>query len=319
MLRRCFIFGLAAGTLAAAIGIHATALADDLKTVRIGYQKAGVFPAVKQRGTVEAAFRPLGIDVKWVEFAFGPPLLEALNTDNVDYGFTGDLPPIYAQAASANLLYVAALPTSGLNEAIIVPPDSPIRALVDLRYRKIGFGKGSSAHNTTVAALEKAGIPYADITPVYLAPADAAAAFAQGSLDAWTIWDPYLALAERDRGARILAFAKDVHTTNSFVLANRGFTVRHPEVVEKLNQIFAQETEWANQHRAEVAQTLHEATGAELDAVRRTVDRTRFQVVPIGEEAIVNQQAIADRFYKLGLIPRPIAVRDIIWKWRPGS
>ena len=319
MLRRYFIVWSTAGALAAVIGHHATILADDLKQVRIGYQKAGVFPAVKQRGTVEAAFRSLGIAVKWVEFAYGPPLLEALNTGNVDYGFAGDLPPIYAQASSANLQYVAAVPTSGLNEAIIVPADSPIRALTDLRSRKIGFGKGSSAHNTTLAALEKAGIPYADITPVYLAPADAAAAFAQGSLDAWTIWDPYLALAERDRGARVLTFAKDVHTTSSFVLANRGFTARHPEAIEKLNRIFAQEAEWADQHRAEVAQILHDATGVELDTVRRTVDRARFEVIPIGEQTIVNQQAIADRFYKLGLIPRPITVRDIVWKWTPGS
>jgi sulfonate transport system substrate-binding protein len=293
--------------------------AEGLKEVRIGYQKGGIFPAVKQRRTVEEAFGPLGIEVRWVEFAFGPPLLEALNTGNIDFGTTGDAPPIFAQAASANLLYVAALPSSGSNEAIVVPDNSQIRTLGELKGRKVGFGKGSSAHNTTLAALEKAGLTYADIRPVYLAPADAVAAFAQGSLDAWTIWDPFLALAERHRGARVLAYAGAVHTTSAFFLANREFTGRNPEIVATLNRIFARESEWAGGHKAEVSQAQHEATGVELEAVRRAVDRATFQVVPMNEQIVARQQTIADRFHKLGLIPGPINVRDIVWTWTPNS
>lgn len=317
-LVRSSVLGLAVA-LFAATGMVSSSAADDLKEIRIGYQKAGIFPAVKQRRTVEDAFKPLGVEVRWVEFQFGPPLLEALNTGNVDFGYTGNTPPIFAQAASANLLYVAALPTAGSSEAVVVPGDSPIHTLADLKGRRIGFGKGSSAHDTTIAALEKVGLSYADVTPVYLGPADAMAAFSRGSLDAWTIWDPYLALAEQNQGARILVFSKEVHDPDAFFLANRAFTAAHGEAVAQLNAVFAKEAEWADGHRGEVAERLHEATGVPLEAVKRAMDRAVFKVVPVSPQSVAGQQAVADRFYKLGLIPRPIVVQDIVWTWKAGS
>jgi sulfonate transport system substrate-binding protein len=316
--RRTLIAGIALAVLGS-MGIASSPVAaQQLKEVRIGFQRAGLFPAVKQRRTVEDALKPHGIDVKWVEFSFGPPLLEALNTGNIDFGYTGDAPPIFAQAARANLLYVAALPTSGGNEAIVVPADSPIKTLADLKGKKVGFAKGSSAHNTTVAALEKAGLSYSDITPVYLAPADGATAFAGGSLDAWTIWDPYLALTEKGK-VRVLAFAKDVHSTNAFFLANKDFTGQHPAIVALLNQTFAQESKWAEQHKSEIVKTLHEATSFDVEALARAVDRSQFGVTPVTDKVVASQQATADRFLKLGLIPKAINVRDIVWNWTPGS
>jgi sulfonate transport system substrate-binding protein len=316
--RRTLVAGVALAVLGSIAIAASPVIAGPLKEVRIGFQRAGLFPAVKQRRTVEDALKPRGIDVKWVEFSFGPPLLEALNTGNIDFGYTGDAPPIFAQAARANLLYVAALPTSGGNEAILVPENSPIKTLADLKGKKIGFAKGSSAHNTTVAALEKAGLSYSDITPVYLAPADGATAFAGGSLDAWTIWDPYLALTEKGK-VRVLASAKDVHATNAFFLANKDFTGQHPEIVALLNQTFAQESKWAEQHRSEIVKTLQEATSFDSEAFTRAVNRSEFLVTPITDKVIAAQQATADRFLKLGLIPKAINVKDIVWNWTPGS
>ena len=316
--RRTFVAGVALALLGSMGLSPSPVAAQQLKEVRIGFQRAGLFPAVKQRHTVEDALKPRGIEVKWVEFSFGPPLLEALNTGSIDFGYTGDAPPIFAQAARANLLYVAALRSAGNNEAIVVPESSPIRTLADLKGKKVGFAKGSSAHNTTVAALEKAGLSYADITPVYLAPADGATAFAGGSLDAWTIWDPYLALTEKGK-IRILAFAKDVHESTAFFLANKDFTGQHPDIVALLNQTFAQESKWADQHRPEIVNTLHEATNVETEALTRAVERSQFLVTPVTEQIVASQQATADRFFKLGLIPRAINVRDIVWNWTPGS
>ena len=302
--------------LSAALAAPATA--EPLKEVRIGFQKAGIFPLVKQRGTLEAALKPRGITVKWVEFQFGPPILEAINTGNVDFGYTGDAPPIFAQAARANLLSVAAIPSEGNNQGIVVPADSPIRTLADLKGRKVGFAKGSSAHNTLVAALEKAGLAYTDITPVTLGPADAVAAFAGGNIDAWSIWDPYLALAENGK-VRVIAFSKDVQQSNSFFLANKDFTGKHPDVVALLNQTFAEEGKWAAEHRAEVATSLREATGVDKDATIRAVNRSQYGVTPITDKIIATQQETADRFFKLGLIPKAVDVKDIVWKWTPGS
>jgi sulfonate transport system substrate-binding protein len=243
------------------------------KEIRIGTQKGGFFPAVRQRHTLEDVFKPLGIEIKWIDFQFGPPLLEAINVGSVDFGYVGDSPPIFAQAAGAAIRYVAAVKSDGNTQAIIVPQDSPIKTLADLRGKRVAFGKGSSAHNLLVAALEKAGLSWSDITPAPLAPADATAAFVKGSVDAWSIWDPYLALAELRENARVIAFDKDVHKPNAIYIAGSGFVEKYPALVARLNGVFASEGVWADQHHEEVAKAQAEATGVDIEAVRRFVDR----------------------------------------------
>ena len=310
-------------SLASAAGVVLSSAAragDHPKVVRIGTQKGGFFfPAVRQRHTVEDAFKPLGVDVQWVEFQFGPPLLEAINVGSVDFGYVGDAPPIFAQAANARIRYAAAVKQGGGTQAIIVRNDSPIKALADLRGKRIAFGKGSSAHNLLVATLEKAGIAWSDIEPVPLAPADATAAFARGAVDAWSIWDPYLALAELKGDARVLVFAKDIHQPNAFVIVGSEFVERYPSLVTRLNAVFASEGVWANAHHEEVAQAQAAATGVDIAAIRRFVERSNYSVVPVDDDVIKIQQSVADRFARLGLIPKPVRVADIVWKWTPGS
>ncbi|MGC2774680.1 MAG: aliphatic sulfonate ABC transporter substrate-binding protein [Bradyrhizobium sp.] len=292
---------------------------DKPKEIRIGTQKGGFFPAVKARRTIEDTFKPLGIDIVWIDFQFGPPLLEAINVGSVDFGYVGDAPPIFAQAASAKIRYAAAVKQNGSSQAIIVPKDSPIKTLADLKGKRVAFGKGSSAHNLLVAALEKAGLSWSDITPAPLAPADATAAFVKGSVDAWSIWDPYLALAELKENARVVAWDKDVHKPNSFYIVGSDFVEKYPAVVAKLNAAFAAEGVWANSHHAEVVKAQAEATGVDIDAVKRFVDRSVYSVVPIDDEIIRSQQAVADRFARVGLIPKPVNVTDIVWKWTPST
>src|ERR1700681_1457869 len=221
---------------AAVAALAAPAYAEDRPAeIRIGTQKGGFFPAVRQRHTVEDAFKPLGIEIKWIDFQFGPPLLEAINVGSVDFGYVGDSPPIFAQAGGAKIRYVAAVKSEGNTQGIIVPQDSPIKTLADLKGKRIAFGKGSSAHNLLVAALEKAGLGWSDITPAPLAPADATAAVVKGSGDAWSIWDPYLALAELKENARVIVFDKDVHKPNAFYIARAEFLENHPAAVARLN------------------------------------------------------------------------------------
>jgi sulfonate transport system substrate-binding protein len=318
MKRREFL-QLSVGTVAAAVLTSSARAEGAPKEIRIGTQKGGFFPAVRQRHTIEDLFRPLGVEIRWIDFQFGPPLLEAINVGSVDFGYVGDSPPIFAQAAGARIRYVAAVKSDGNTQAIIVAQDSPIKTLADLRGKRIAFGNGSSAHNLLVAALEKAGIAWSDITPAPLAPADATAAFVKGSVDAWSIWDPYLSLAELKDHARVIAFDKDVHKTNAFYIAGSDFVEKYPALVARLNGVFASEGVWADQNHEEVARAQAEATGVDIKAIRRFVDRSNYRVVPIDDEVIKSQQAVADRFSRLGLIPKPVQVAEIVWKWTPGS
>jgi sulfonate transport system substrate-binding protein len=310
---------LGAALLLATFAISPSQAQDKPAEIRIGTQKGGFFPAVRQRHTLEDAFKPLGIEIKWIDFQFGPPLLEAINVGSVDFGFVGDSPPIFAQAGGAKIRYVAAVKSDGNTQAIVVPNDSPIKTLADLKGKRIAFGRGSSAHNLLVAALEKAGLAWSDITPAPLAPADATAAFVKGSVDAWSIWDPYLALAELKEKARVIAYDKDVHKPNAFYIAGSDFVEKYPSLVARLNAAFASEGRWADTHHEEVAKAQAEATGVDIEAIRRFVDRSNYRVVPVDEEVVRSQQVVADRFARLGLIPKPVNVSDIAWKWTPGS
>lgn len=319
-MNRRHLLAAAAGLLTlAATGVPALAQSTPPKELRVGFQKNGLLLIAKQQGLLEKRFAPQGITVKWVEFQFGPPLLEALNVGSIDYGTTGDSPPIFAQAAKANLLYVAAQEAAGSGAAILLPPNSPIQTLADLKGKKVGFAKASSSHNLTIAAIEKAGLGYDDFTPVYLPPADARAAFERGSLDAWTIWDPFFATAEKIPGVRILSLSKGIVAQNSFFLANKDFTGQNPQIVAAINEELAKVSRWADTHRAEVAEVQSVATGIDLETWKRAVDRTDFAFGPVTEGVIAEQQRIADRFHKLGLIPKPITVKDIVWTWTPAS
>ena len=313
MKRRDFLTLSLAGAVASLPGaVAAQSPSAELKEFRIGYQKTGVLVIARQQGVLEKRLGKLGIAVKWIEFTAGPPLLEAMNVGSVDLGAVGDSPPIFAQSAGAAVVYVAGAPINN-GQAILVKPDSPIRSLADLKGKRVAFTKGSSAHNVVIAALEKAGLTYADITPTHLSPADAGAAFARDSVDAWAVWDPFFAIAEKSQGARVLINATDVARTFSFYLANRDFAARHPKLLGEALSGLAEAANWAESNRGEVAQALAAVTGVSLEAQTVAANRASFPFGPVTPEIIASQQAIADRFHKLGLIPRPIAVREAVW------
>lgn len=317
MNRRDFLFstGLAAGaSLVFAASPRRAGAAERPAKLRIGYQKTGALLIVKVRRLIEKRLEPAGIAVEWVEFPFGPPLLEALQAGAIDYGYTGDAPPIFAQAARAELLYVAAIPARGEGQAILVAPDGPLKSVADLAGKKVAVAKGSSAHNLLVAATEAAGVKWGEFEVAYLAPADAAAAYARGAVDAWSIWDPFFAIAEQSpKGARALPIDRSVAQQNSFFLANRAFTAKYPSIVQAVNEEIGATTAWAAGHRGEVAALYAEASGVALAAQQKAVDRAEFTFGPLSDAVIAQQQAVADRFHRIGLIPKPIVVRDIVW------
>ena len=267
----------------------------------------------QQQKSIETAARPLGIAVKWVEFTAGPPLVEALNVGAIDLGWTGDAPPIFGQSAGSAIVYVAALPSNGLGEAIISKAGSGITTVADLKGRNVAVGKGTSAHNLLVAALEKDGIGFDEITATYLSPADAAAAFAADKVDAWSIWDPFLAIAETRYKPEVLVRSPDVLNVNTYFLANRTFAGEHPEVITASIEALTSAAAWADANRDKVAEALHEVTGVPLDAQTLAADRAKFGIFALTPEIVANQQRTADRFYRLGLIPNSIKIADAVW------
>lgn len=301
-------------TLLATAALSATARpARAAAPLRIGYQKNGALLILKQQRGLEAALAPAGVAVEWFEFASGPPMLEALNAGGIDFAATGDTPPIFAQAAGTDLVYVAFQPVPGRNSAILVRRDGPIQDLAGLKGRTIAFTKGSSAHNVVIQALRHAGLDYRDIKPAFLAPADAAAAFRQGAVDAWAIWDPFFALAERDPATRVLTTAVGIAPSNSFFLASRALVRDRLDVVRTVIGETVRIAREIEAHLDDFARAMAAATGIPEDIQRIAAARGNYRVGTLTAEVVAQQQAIADTFLALRLIPSAIRVRDAVW------
>jgi len=299
--------------IAVTVTLMPGALAQPRETLRIGYQKYGTLIILKARGSLEQRLAAQSIDVKWTEFPAGPQLLEGLNVGSIDFGTVGEAPPIFAQAAGANLVYVGNEPPAPASEALVVRKDSPIRSVADLKGKRIALNKGSNVHYLLVKVLERNGLAYKDIEPVFLPPADARAAFERGSVDAWVIWDPFLAAAERQIGARVLADGNGLTSNHQFYLAARPYAERRPDVVrivlEEIDKIDA----WSRKNPKEVSAFLSKEVGLDNATVDLALSRYAYGVRPIGEQVVGEQQKIADTFLELKLIPKPIAIKDVVW------
>ena len=282
--------------------------------LRIGYQKsASLFVLQKAQGTLEKKLQPLGFGVRWVEFPAGPQLLEGLNVGAVDVGYVGEAPPIFAQAAGAKFVYFGYDPAAPRAEAILVTKDSPIKSVADLKGKKVALNKGSNVHYLLVKQLEKNGLKLGDIQPVYLAPADGRAAFESRNVDAWVIWDPFQAAAEKATGARVLADGSPGVVNNyQYYLGARDFVARHPKVIEALFEDSVSQGIWLKKNLRQAAELIAPLQGLPVDVVELALQRYEFNVKPITPAVAADQQKIADTFFDLKLIPRPIKVSDAV-------
>lgn len=312
MSPRKLIAGLA---LAAMVGlVGATASQAEDKVVRVGFQKYGNLILLKGKGWLETKLAPLGYRVEWKEFPSGPPLMEALNLGAIDFGHAGEAPPIFAQAAGAPFLYVAHEPPAPEGEAILVPKDSPIRTVADLRGKKVALNKGSNVHYLLVRALENAGVKYTDIQPTFLAPADARAAFERGAVDAWVIWDPFQASAEAATGARTLANGTGLASNHQFYFASRKFAEANPQVVDAVIASIGELDNWAKDKITAVAEELSAGIGIPVPVLEVALERQAYGIKPLGDDVVAEQQRIADAFHGLGLLPKPVTVSSIVRK-----
>lgn len=306
---------LAAGVvvLLATLSFVGGARAED-KVIRIGFQKYGNLILLKGKGWLEKKLEPLGYKVEWKEFPSGPPLLEALNVGAIDFGHAGEAPPIFGQAAGAPFVYVAHEPPAPEGEAILVPKDSAIKTVADLKGRKVALNKGSNVHYLLVRALEAAGLKYSDIQPVFLAPADARAAFERGAVDAWVIWDPFQAAAEVAIAARTLANGKGLASNHQFYLATQKFADANPQVIDAVVASIAELDDWAKDKIKAVAEELSPGIGIPAPILEIALKRQSYGIEPLDSGVVAEQQRIADAFFALGLLPKAIVVSAIVRK-----
>jgi len=284
--------------------------------IRIGYQKNGPLIILKNLGTLEKRLEPLGYTVQWHEFQAGPALLEALNAGSIDFGRTGDSPPIFAQASGSSLTYIAVGFSKYHGSGILVKNDSPIQKLEDLKGKTIGFAKGSSSHFLLVKALERANLKYEDITPAFLSPGDARVAFEQGDIDAWVVWDPFTADTEVATGARLLVNGEGLTSDRDYFLSSEEFSSKHSDILKVVVEEIQNSADWANDHPEELTTMLSDILGIEKASMKLAVERRVYGVEKeMTEDIITEQQAIADTFFELGIIPTKVNVKERVFSF----
>jgi sulfonate transport system substrate-binding protein len=226
----------------------------------------------------------------------------------------GEGPPVFAQAAGAPVLYLGAEPPAPEGEAIIVRKDSPLKSVADLRGKHVVLNKGANVHYLLLKALEEAGVAYGDLKISFVPPAGARAAFESGQVDAWAIWDPFLASVEEATGARVLRDGQGLAQNPAYYIGTRPFVEASPQLV----QIFLDEVRttgaWTNQNHPKVVALLSPLLGIKEAALAKALARNRFGLRAVDDELLAGQQKVADTFHAQKLIPRAIRVLDARWK-----
>lgn len=313
-LQRYLLAGLSLA-LACALSLPAQAR----ETVRIGYQKSStLITLLKTQGTLEQALNKDGIDVSWHEFPSGLPLLEALNVGNVDISAdVADTVPIFAQAAGAKLTYFAQESPSPSAQAIVVPKDSTIKQLSDLKGKKVAVTKAAGTHYLLIAALAKAGLTFADIQPAYLTPADGRAAFENNKVDAWVTWEPFLTSVQRQLPTRTLADGAGLASYKRYYLTSTAYAQVHPEVLARIFGQLQQAGNWVKKNPQDAAKVLGPLWGnLDVTTVEAANDHRSYQVQAVSIDQLGEQQKIADAFYSAGLLPKTVNAKKV-GTWSP--
>ncbi len=275
-------------------------------SLRIGDSK-GVYKALLN---ASGELKGISYGVEWAEFPATAPALEALAAGAIDLRASAGAPLIFAVASGAPLKAVAALRLEGPREllAILVPPNSSIRAVGDLRGKRIGTNKGSVGHHLILAALQRADIPLDQVAIQYLLPADARAALLGGSIDAWSTWDPYVAIAEVQDHLRPVVDGTGLAISDGDVVTSNAAIASKRALLEDFLARLRRAQDWANQHREEYAKLYAVQTGLQLDVARLVIKHMNYQYVAIDDAVVRDHQDTADLYLKAGVIKQAVNV-----------
>ncbi|VFR43147.1 Alkanesulfonates-binding protein [plant metagenome] len=319
-LRRTLLKGTASAALAApAWPLLAQEKRPGRKTdtVRVGYGRGGLPLIAKQRGEFEKTLTAQGIKVQWVgPFPNHAPSLQAVTGGSADFGFWGSsTPALAAIIAGSPLVFTQFATYEPRSTAIIVKPDAGIHRVEDLVGKSVAVNRSGLGEFLLVAALEKHGIARDKVRFVYLNPPDAAPAFTQGKVDAWSMWSPQVDIAREATQARdIFLEGRDLSFLIDFssLLTTRQFAQDNPALVRAVIDAYAQDAAWINGNTL-AAQTLAQKEGGYADAVRdKLVDyRQQWDFHEVDDAAFLDKfQFAADWLSERKILTQAIKVRD---------
>ena len=283
--------------------------------VRFSFQRSStLLTLLKANKTLEPRFADKGFAISWHLF---DNVINPMNSGAVDFDAdVADAVPVFTQSAGAPLTFYAREEGSPAAEAIIVPASSAIRTVANLKGKSVAVHRGSGSHFVLAAALRRVGLSFEDIRPAYLTPSDASAAFERGSVDAWTIWDPFLALTQNKLATRTICDATGLSAYHRYYSAATDFVGAHPDLVAIVFDALVQTGAWVKQHPKDAAKQLSPIWGGMPEPVIELANSRRtYAVKPVEKALLGDQQRIANTFLQAHLIPKPIDATDLrIWR-----
>jgi sulfonate transport system substrate-binding protein len=281
-------------------------------TLNVGDQKGTGAEAVLQ---ASGLLKTLPFKVSWSDFTSGPPMLEAISSGSADIGGVGDAPPVFAASGGENIEIVGARTTpSGDQDALVVPKNSPIKTIAQLKGKKIAYGSGSSGNYDLLTVLNKANLTTKDVQMVNLQPAQALAAFTSGSVDAWDIWPPYVQQVVAQDGAKVIAVGPDYGSPYSFQVASKS-ALANPQkaaaikiYLETLNKAY----QWTADHPDQWGAAWSTAAGLPASITDVAADVDKQVPVTITSAVIASEQGLVTQFSKAGLIPNNVNMSQYV-------
>jgi len=314
LTRRSLLACTGIATAGIALGASPSARAAD--SISFSYQRSSaLLLTLKLQGILASRLSKHGFDINWAEFSH---IVSAMSTNSVDFhGDVADAVPIFAQSAGAPLTYYAMETASPHAEAIIVAESSPIRSVADLRGKTVAVSKGSGCHFLLLQALKRVRMQFTDIIPAYLEAAEGSAAFHRGAVDAWVIWDPYLAITQNTLPVRSLADGAGLTSYNRYYMVSTAFAQKYPGLVQIVFDALVEAGVWVRADPDRAAALLAPVWGGvPVEVIKIVNARRSYDVRPVDQRALAEQQTLADAFAAARLVPGVLNVRDAP-VWRP--
>ncbi|MET3478920.1 ABC transporter substrate-binding protein [Variovorax atrisoli] len=295
----------AAAAVASAVAFPGVVSAQGRPVLKAGDQKGGLRALLEAAGGLEG----LGYDIQWSEFPAAAPLAEALNAAAVDSGPIGDAPLIFALAAGTRVKAIGANRSDSYGTAVLVRPDSTLKTAADLKGKSVATNRGSIGHYVTLKAITSAGLKPEDVNLRFLAPADAKLALTQGSVDAWATWEPYTALAEVSKHARVLVSGRGLLPGLSYLAATDSAIAAKRPVLQDFLQRVVKAQLWSYRNVDAYSAALARIIGIPPEAAKLQFERRQQKWVVIDAQVIADQQGTADFYRQVGLIKQPLDVK----------
>jgi sulfonate transport system substrate-binding protein len=277
-------------------------------TLRVGDQKGNAKAVMEAAGVL----KDVPYTIEWKEFAAAAPLLEALSAGAIETGLVGDAPFTFAAASKVPVKAIAAIRQSQEGLALLVPDGSAVKNIADLRGKKIATGRGSIGHQLVLAALESKGWTTNDVQLVFLAPSDAKIAYSQGSVDAWSTWEPYVSQEEVLFKSRRIITGEGLTPGLSFEVATpTAIRDKRPELEDFVRRLAAARA-WSQDHVDSYAETWGKLMNIPSEVPRNWLGRAKIRITPIDDAVVADEQKTIDLYARNGLIGSRLVASDIV-------